>query len=121
MLGRRDFARRVKRRKRPKRRSKKKKRPKRPYSTGAKHKRRKASRRFLGHPVHGPRITGELQALNFWMKEMLRTQKDGEEMPHDVRLTRHPGYATASKPQQEFMRENPMPDVNMRNPPLIYI
>lgn len=121
MLGRRDFARLPKaKRRRRKRRSKKKKAKKRPYSTGAQHKRRKASRRYLGHPVHGPRITGELQALNFWMSEMLRSQK-GDDMPHDPRLTRHPGYKTASKPQQEFMRENPMPDVNMRNPPLIYI
>jgi hypothetical protein len=102
-----------------------KKKIKRPYSTGAKHKRRRAYRRFMSHPVHGARAVQEMESLNFLMKNLLDSQVNNEYKHYDPRhYRRRPEYAGASGREQEYMRDNPLPDFNMtsqkRNQP-IYI
>ena len=103
------------------------KRPiKRPYATVAKHKRRRAHRRFMSHPVHGARAVEEMESLNFLMKNLLDSQVQDDYKHYDPRhYRRRPEYADATERQQGYMRDNPMPDsFNMtsqkRNQP-IYI
>ena len=107
---------------------KKRKRPiKRPYATGAKHKRRRAHRRFMSHPVHGARVVDEMQTLNFLMKNLLDSQVQPDYKHYDPRHYKHrPEYAGAGAREQSYMRDNPLPDASVsmqsqkRNQP-IYI
>ena len=89
--------------------------PKRPYATGEKHKRRRARRRYMSHPVHGARAVEEMETLNFLMKNLLDSQVNPEYKHYDPRHHRHrPDYSTATDREKSYMRDNPLPDVNMR-------
>ena len=90
---------------------------KRPYTSGAKHKRRRARRRFMSHPVSGARVVDEMQTLNFLMKNLLDSQVQPDKYKHyDPRHYKHrPEYAAASAREKSYMRDNPLPDINMRS------
>ena len=86
--------------------------PKRPYATGAKHKRRRARRRYMSHPVHGARAVEEMETLNFLMKNLLDSQVDPKYKHYDPRHYRHrPEYADATERERSYMRDNKLPDV----------
>ena len=92
-------------------------RVKRPYATGEKHKRRRARRRDMSHPVHGARAVEEMETLNFLMKNLLDSQVDPDGYKHyDPRHHKHrPDYADATERERAYMRDNKLPDVNMRS------
>ena len=91
-------------------------RVKRPYATGEKHKRRRARRRYMSHPVHGARAVEEMETLNFLMKNLLDSQVNPEYKHYDPRHHKHrPDYADATERERAYMRDNKLPDVNMRS------
>ena len=57
-----------------------------------------------------------METLNFLMKNLLDSQVNPEYKHYDPRHHRHrPDYADATERERRYMRDNKLPDVNMRS------